>query len=60
MLGFDAIAALPIADDEISEEAAARLVAAAVSGGTQLGAAQAGGQRANADMGGGTRIQVGS
>jgi hypothetical protein len=60
MLGFAAIAALPIADDEISDAEDVRLVAAATSGGTRLNSSHSGGERLGADMRGGTRIQIGS
>lgn len=60
MLGFDALAALPLADDEISEEETGRIVAAAISGGTQIGSSQGGGERMSAGISGGTRIQIGS
>lgn len=60
MLGFDAIAALPIADDEIADDDITERIVAAVSGGNRMGASQGGGSLANANVSGGTRIQVGS
>jgi hypothetical protein len=58
MLGFDAIAALPIADDAILEVAADGGIKGAVRGGQRVSAATGGGDRIAASSGGGARIKV--
>ena len=60
MLGFDALCALPLADDAINEDEAGQTIVAAISGGNRLDVSQSGGVRPHADISGGTRIQVGS
>lgn len=59
MLGFDALCALPLADDAIDTEEAAQTIVASVSGSNRMDASQSGGVRPHADISGGTLIQVG-
>lgn len=45
MLGFDALCALPLADDAINEDEAGQTILAAISGDNRMGASQSGSVR---------------
>lgn len=60
MLGFDAVASLPIADDAMEDALADRITSAAIRGGVLMGAEQSGGTRITASISSTPRIKVGS